>query len=144
MSIIDKLKKAHPAYWVLGLGGAALAVDYYVEKDRSVASSIYRKLFGPKSLAGDGGGRAALAPDGAAVMPGSLYRTTQVYYPAFPPVHPHHHWMLRKPFFEGGFGRDWYGRHDHGFGHHGRGDGYGRGDGFGHHEYGAFGRNHVR
>ncbi len=122
MSILDKMKKAHPAYWVLGLGGVALAIDYYVERDRSVASSIYRKLSGSKQGAymdaGDGGGGGA-----AVMMPSSLYRTTQVYYPAFPPVHPHRHWMLRDPFF---------------------GHGRGHGTSFVHREYGAFGRNHVR
>lgn len=142
MSILEKMKKAHPAYWVLGLGGAALAIDYYVERDRSVVSSIYRKVFSPKrgvaSRYGDeDGSGAALSPGAAAaVMPGSLYRTTQVYYPAFPPVHPHRHWMLREPFtssplFEHGYGHGYFGHH----GHEG---------GFGHREYGAFGRNHVR
>lgn len=130
MSILEKMKKAHPAYWVLGLGGVALAIDYYVEKDRSVASSAYRKFFGSKGQRNDGGsGRGVLSLDGAAVMPSSIYRTTQVYYPTISPAHPHRHWMLREPFFGHGYGS---------FGHHGH---EGR---FGRHEYGAFGRNHVR
>lgn len=131
MSIIDKMKKAHPAYWVLGLGGAALAIDYYVERDRSVASSIYRKFFGGGGRGEGGGGRGTLhgraAPvmPGSAIMPGPLYQTSRVYYPAYPPVHPYHHWMHRGlPF---GHGR--------GFEHGGLG-------GYGH--YGAFGRNRFR
>lgn len=136
MSIIDKMKKAHPAYWVLGLGGAALAIDYYVERDRSVASSIYRKFFGGAGRGEDGGGRgtphgrAVPVMPGSAIMPGSLYQTSRVYYPAYPPMHPYHHWMRRGPFFGHDFGR---GR---GFEHGGLGR-YG-------HVYGAFGRNRFR
>jgi hypothetical protein len=137
MSILEKMKKAHPAYWVLGLGGVALAIDYYVERDRSVASSAYRKLTssrGSLRQRGDtgGGGGGVLPLGSAAVMPSSIYRTTQVYYPALPPTHPHHHWMLREPFFGRG-----YGGRGH-FGYHGREGGFGR------REYGGFGRNHVR
>lgn len=149
MSIIDKLKRAHPAYWVLGLGGVALAIDYYVERDKSVASSIYRKLSG--SAASGGGdskgrassyGRVAPMPGAAVMLPGALYQTSQVYYPAFPSVHPYRHWMRRGPIFDHGFerslGHDRFGReYEHEFGGHGREHGYGR-------EYGAFGRNHVR
>jgi|SRR5271170_2536182 len=136
MSIIDKMKKAHPAYWVLGLGGAALAIDYFVEKDRSVASSIYRKFFrgaggGMDADEGEEGARSFYrrAP-GVSVIPGSLYQTSRVYYPAYPSVHPHHHWMRRGPIFDQG--HDWFGsHHGRGYGSHGR-------------EYGAFGHNHVR
>lgn len=135
MSIIDKMKKAHPVYWVLGLGGAALAIDYYVEKDRSVASSIYRKFFGGAGRREEGGGgrpmlhRRAVPMPGATVMPSPFYQTSQIYYPAYPPVHPYRHWMHRGPLFDRGFG--------HGFGHHGRGferDWFGsHGRGYAHH-----------
>ena len=131
MSIIDKMKKAHPAYWVLGLGGVALAIDYYVEKDRSVGSSIYRKFFGSAGRGEEDGEGTASFPHrvapmpGATVMPGRFY---QVYYPAYPPMHPYRHWMHRGPIFDRGFG--------HGFEH----DGFGRHG----HGYGAFARSRIR
>jgi hypothetical protein len=141
MSIIDKLKNAHPAYWVIGLGGVALAIDYYVERDRSVASSIYRKLSGAeKNKEGERQGtlrRRVSTPQAAVMLPGSLYQTSRVYYPAFPSVHPYRHWMHGEPIFERGFEHgfgheDWFGRrHEHDLGRHGR-------------EYGSFGHNHAR
>jgi hypothetical protein len=141
MSIIDKMKKAHPAYWVIGLGGAALAIDYYVEKDKSVASSIYRKFFGGAAGGGGDGGvapyprrRAVIPMPGATLMPGSLYQSSQIYYPAFPSVHPYRHWMRRGPIFDHGFGHDWFG---HDYGHDWFGHGH---DWFGHgHDFGGRG-----
>jgi len=129
MSVVDKLKKMHPAYWVLGLGGVALGVDYYVERDKSVASSIYRKLSGQPEPAGalgagPGGGIARLLRPGV-VLP-STYGPAEVFYPAFPPGHPHrHHWLFERPLFDRAFRGPGFGR-EHGF--------YGRGPGwYGHH-----------
>lgn len=131
MSIIAKLKKVHPAYWVLGLGGAALAVDYFVEGDQSVASSLYRGVFGSGRSGGGGGGgsgggvRAQMGIPGGRVMPIPAMGYPQPeYYPAYPYHAPydayaayHHghrypgypgfgHWgMRRQTMGHGGMGR---------------------------------------
>ena len=44
-----KIKNAPAHYWVIGLGAGALAVDYFVEKDRSIVSAAYRGIFGSKA-----------------------------------------------------------------------------------------------
>lgn len=95
MSIVAKLKKVKPVYWVLGLGGAALGVDYLMEGERSIVMSLYRGVFGHghggsgsggggkgrHALPGGGGGGVApaLAPIGTVIAP-----QTPAYYPAYP------------------------------------------------------------
>jgi hypothetical protein len=132
-SLVDdfmkSVKKMHPAYWVLGLGGAALAIDYFMEGDKSVASSLYRGIFGGKAGSGEGGdGAAQLHPFARVapmVMPGSSYAVP--YYPAFPPSI---YAAPRYPGYAPGFG----GRPGFGYGRMG-GLGYG---------YGGHGHAHVR
>jgi hypothetical protein len=129
-------KKVHPVYWVLGLGGAALAIDYFMEGDKSVASSLYRGLFGGKADAGEGGGNGASRPIARAVpmtaIPGASYAAP--YYPAFPPP------MYAAPRYPGyapGYAPGYGGRP--GFGYGGRGGmGYGGHGGHGGHVRGQF------
>lgn len=105
-SIVAKLKKMPPAYWVLGLGGAALVADYFMEGDRSVASSLYRGIFSHASWGGgqgygeegadDGGGggyNPALSsgsPEGGMYDPSMISSALPMgfdepmYYPAYP------------------------------------------------------------
>lgn len=90
MSIVAKLKKVKPVYWVLGLGGAALAVDYLVEGERSIAMSLYRGVFGGHGGHGGQGSHggirhtvpAARSVSPVATMPSVLQMPT--YYPAYP------------------------------------------------------------
>jgi|SRR5208337_529412 len=86
MSIVAKLKKVKPVYWVLGLGSAALAVDYLVEGDRSIVMSLYHGIFGGHGGGGSGGGSHARTSPGMAMMPSgsSVALPSPVYYPAYP------------------------------------------------------------
>jgi hypothetical protein len=121
MSIVDKLKKMHPAYWVLGLGGVALGIDYYVERNKSVASSVYRKLSSGTPGARDG---QSFLQQRTVLQTRLPRQSPPVYYSAFPPGHPHrhrYHWMLERPLFGRGYRHEWIGRGLHGhLGHHGR------------------------
>jgi len=131
MEIVQRLKKLHPVYWVAGLGGAALLVDYFVEGDQSVASSLYRGAFG-----GSGGGavlpahaaRSQVAPH--KVAPQLAEGMTPVsYYPAYPAG------VQGSPYYE----RPYYDFRYHGFGHREFGHrGFGH-RGFGHGEHHGFG-----
>ena len=135
-SLVDdfmkSVKKMHPAYWVLGLGGAALAIDYFMEGDKSVASSLYRGIFGGKAASGEGNdGAAQLHPFtrlASVAIPGASYGPSYAvpYYPAFPPSI---YAAPRYPGYAPGFsGRP-------GFGYGGRMGGMG---------YGGHGHAHVR
>jgi hypothetical protein len=93
MSILAKLKNMPTAYWVVGLGGAALGIDYFVEGERSVVSSLYRGVFG-----GRGEGTAPQRRSLGAARPGvpalvPAMGAPRVYYTAIPPFYPyrHHH-----------------------------------------------------
>lgn len=46
MSIMSKLKSMPTSYWVVGLSAAALGVDYLVEGEGSIVSSIWRGVKG--------------------------------------------------------------------------------------------------
>ena len=46
MSIMSKLKSMPTSYWVAGLGAAALGVDYLIEGEGSIVSSIWRGVTG--------------------------------------------------------------------------------------------------
>ncbi|HYB23849.1 MAG TPA: hypothetical protein VED41_08635 [Solirubrobacteraceae bacterium] len=48
MSIMQKLKSMPTSYWVVGLGAAALGVDYLVEGESSIVSSIWRGVAGDR------------------------------------------------------------------------------------------------
>lgn len=142
MSIMAKLKKVHPAVWIAGLGGAALVVDYFVEGEASVASSLYRGIFGGHGGRGAHGGRggggglasSSAQPSLASAMPAALpVLPTQVApygYPIYYSAYPYQHSYDRRGFGHGGHGG--YGGHDgheghgaHGhFGHGVRGGGY--------------------
>jgi hypothetical protein len=58
VSIMSKLKSMPTSYWVAGLGAAALGVDYLIEGEGSIVSSIWRGV--------TGGGREAERPGPAA------------------------------------------------------------------------------
>src|SRR5271156_2448379 len=102
MSFLAKLKNAPTAYWVVGLGGAALAVDYLVEGHQSVLSSIYRGVFGhghahPRPRGGHSQGAMkarpaqAVAPSQSAIPAGGfLSPSGVVYYQAYPQGYPYH------------------------------------------------------
>lgn len=131
MSIMAKLKKLHPAYWVLGLGGVALTVDYFMEGDQSIASSLYRGVFGGSGSGGDGGGgggaaRRRVLPHGGTGMspaiPGMGYAQMPEYYPAYPPSYGL--WPGHYPRFASHMGHGW-GHEGHGWGHEGHGFGHG-------------------
>jgi hypothetical protein len=125
MSIMAKLKKVHPAYWVLGLGGAALAVDYFVEGDQSVAASLYRGIFG---ASGHGHGHAdaqhpaASHPTSAALpvaspasaAPAMAMQSALYGYPNYYPAYPYHY----GHFDRHGFGHEHGGHGGHGGEHH--------------------------
>jgi hypothetical protein len=98
MSIMAKLK-AHPYLSILGLGAAALGVDYAVEGDKSIVSSLFRGVFGGGG-GKDGGGKGGAHgghPQVPAGMPQAPAQVAPVmeylpgYYPAFP-AHYHPHW----------------------------------------------------
>lgn len=98
MSFLDKMK-AHPVLSIAGLGAAALAVDYVVEGDKSVAVSLYRGIFGGGE-GGEGHGRGRglpphkIVPKGMPEAPGHVAPVLEYlpnYYPAFP-AHYHPHW----------------------------------------------------
>lgn len=121
MSILAKLKNMPTAYWVVGLGGAALGIDYFVEGDRSVVSSLYRGVFGggrpePMPAGRLSGSRPGLvAPGRQMLVPGAM--GPRVYYSAVAPFYPHRH---HHPSYFG-----FRGPHPHwdgfrGPGHHGR------------------------
>ncbi|HTR02657.1 MAG TPA: hypothetical protein VMN82_05625, partial [Thermoanaerobaculia bacterium] len=67
MSITERLKKMPTSYWVVGLGAAALGVDYLVEGESSIASSIWRGVTGGRSekIERQPGPPQAVAPGGA-------------------------------------------------------------------------------
>jgi len=125
MSIVAKLKKMPPVYWVLGLGGAALAVDYFVEGEQSVASSLYRGIFGHGEGTSHGRGSAHAGPLGrspASMAPGGMLPSPDgmlpsaggmesFYYPAYPyrapydaygPLHGYGHRRFAHSFRHGG------------------------------------------
>lgn len=100
MSILSRMKNAPTAYWVVGLGGAALAVDYLVEGHRSVLSSLYRGVFGSEHHDHhDHGSKSREAPpvqspqESASVSPLQAPSATPaygpVYYQAFPSGYPY-------------------------------------------------------
>lgn len=125
-SMIARAKAAPAPYWVVGLGAGALAVDYFIEGPNSIASSIYRGIFGPSRepslpLAPPPGPAAprpaahvprmparAFAPT-FAPMAVPYYLPPPVYYRAAPPVYrtPQTH---RAPYAHYGWypqRRDW-------------------------------------
>jgi hypothetical protein len=55
--LLAKAKRLPAPYWVAGLGGGALLVDYLVEGEDSIASSLYRGIFGGGHEEERGGGR---------------------------------------------------------------------------------------
>lgn len=122
-SMLARAKAAPAPYWVLGLGAGALAVDYFIEGPNSIASSIYRGIFGPSHAPSLPPGPlpapapvphpAARAPQMpvrtfAAPMPIPYYLPPPVYYQAGPAVYPtprtHRGWHLRR-----GWERPWFG-----------------------------------
>lgn len=119
MSILAKLKNMPTAYWVVGLGGAALGIDYFVEGDRSVVSSLYRGVFGGRAegaLEGRplGAVRPGTHPGGLAFVP--AMGAPRVYYTAIPPFYPYRHYHPSRFGFRGPYS------HPHGGGprpHHG-------------------------
>ena len=114
-SVLARVKAAPAAYWVLGLGASALAVDYFIEGDNSIASSMYRGIFGPSRKTNERPPAPAAAPSApwpaarTPRMPGPVlpppafastptpspvpyylptpYRPRPVYYPAMPSVY---------------------------------------------------------
>jgi hypothetical protein len=123
MSIVDKMKK-HPALSAVGLGGGALAIDYLVRGDRSLASSFLRSLAGGGTAPSREAPQRAARPTrgvvpGATLLPAMMGYSRRFYYPAYPPsyywgrwgAHPHEHWFGHGHEHGRGFG--------HGF-HHGR------------------------
>ncbi len=120
---LKSAKKVHPVYWVLGLGGAALAIDYFMEGDKSVVSSLYRGIFGDKLASGESGeGAARPRPIVQMVVPTAGTSYAVPYYPAFPPP------VYAAPRYPGygspGFGGRpgyGYGGRMGGMGHGGRG-----------------------
>jgi len=114
MSIIAKMK-AHPVLSIAGLGVLALGVDYFVEGDKSIASSLYRGIFGGGS-GGERGGRGLpphkMVPGGMPAAPAQVQPVLEYlpgYYPAFP-AHYHPHWGRGYEHRFGGRGiaaRDW-------------------------------------
>jgi hypothetical protein len=89
MSIVAKLKKVKPVYWVVGLGGAALAVDYLVEGERSIVSSLYHGIFGHGGGSGGGDGGGGRGGGGRGPQPGGgggavLPSVSMPLYPAYP------------------------------------------------------------
>jgi hypothetical protein len=135
-SLIARAKAAPAPYWVVGLGAGALAVDYFIEGPNSIASSIYRGIFGPSREPGlppapPPAGPAAprhmarvpqvparvLAPTFAPTLaPVPYYLPPPVYYQAVPPVYrtpqTHRGWYphrrgWRQPWFGSRTGYDW-------------------------------------
>lgn len=140
-NIPSALKKIPTAYWILGVGGAGLAIDYAYEGQGSIVSSLWRMM------TGGGGHRGSAHPHAGhplarhsrvparGVMPSSVSQVLATpqfisppYYEAWPSRH-HVDW------------HDWGRRHgfDHGFGR--QGYGYG-GRAYGGHGYGGFWRGH--
>ena len=135
------LKKVPAAYWILGVGGTALAVDYAYEGDNSIVSSVWRMLSGKghmhvsphaayPSRPGSAGTASSNVFAPASTGPAALQEIFEIlpahqrpYYAAWPARH-HGEW------------NDWgrlhgYGRDSRGFGHDFGGHGFG-GHGFGH------------
>jgi hypothetical protein len=135
MSLVTKLKSVPIHYWILGLGGGALAVDYFVEGQRSVVSSVWRGIFGSrehpavararKAAFRRGGIHPSAQPMMQPQMP-SAFTVPQgampQYYPAMPPPVGHgpfhygqaFHWPHGEPHH----GELHHGEHHH---HHGYG-----------------------
>jgi hypothetical protein len=85
MSIMSKLKSMPTSYWVVGVGAAALGVDYLVEGEASIVSSIWRGVTGGSSREDEA--RLAPAPHpGAARVPTAPRAPAQL--PAIPPQPP--------------------------------------------------------
>lgn len=131
-SMIARAKAAPAPYWVVGLGAGALAVDYFIEGPNSIASSIYRGIFGPSrepSLPpAPPPGPPAAPPPRAPRMPARVFAPTfapmavpyylppPVYYRAAPPVYrtprTHRGWYPRRrgweqPWLGPRIGFDW-------------------------------------
>jgi hypothetical protein len=117
MSIMQKLKSMPTSYWVVGLGTAALGVDYLVEGESSIVSSIWRGITGDRGeehklpraprAARHGGHGAPGAPGGAggavitqptmlpsAQVPGLEYMVV----PQWRRHHPRRYYPAHEPF----------------------------------------------
>ena len=139
--LVAKVKRLPTPYLVAGLGGGALHVDYLVEGDSSIASSLYRGIFGGRGERYEGrrlpmeAGVARQAPIITrptmvpAPAPGLDYYVVPVpyyqpggYWPAHRPYRPYAR-VLRSHGFHPGWGHVphaaphgfWGGRHHAGF-----------------------------
>lgn len=82
VSILSKLKSMPTSYWVVGLGAAALGVDYLVEGESSIVSSIWR------GVTGGGRGEAEAAPVAPGPRRGGARMPSTPGAPAQPVVLP--------------------------------------------------------
>jgi hypothetical protein len=134
MSLMAKLKALPTSYWVLGLGSAALGVDYLVEGQNSIASAIWRGVTGGHKEVHHGGQhrmpfrhpRAALpsrVPPLAALpqmqqqvveelaLPQPMHHRYRHFFPAYDAYRPYAHHDRLFPAYEHGFGRRHEGPH---------------------------------
>lgn len=108
MSIMTKLKSMPTSYWVVGLGAAALGVDYLIEGEGSIVSSIWRGVTGGGRGAADGEAPAPPARHAAAphAPPGPVLAQPGIMLPSFeyqvmPYGAPHRHrryYPAHEPF----------------------------------------------
>lgn len=160
-SLVQKAKNAPAHYWVIGLGVSALAVDYLVEGENSLAAAAYRGVFGggheeqgPHAHyphagriaqrgsqaapgGGAGGGQGFGAPGlqayGPAMGSMGLMGLTRYGYPAPSPQY----FQARAPIYPTPHHQFGHGHFGPGFHSHGGGRGFGH-EGHGHHLAGGY------
>ena len=105
--LLAKAKRLPAPYWIAGLGGGALLVDYLVEGEDSIASSLYRGIFGGEER-GEGrrGGRRGLPAGRQEALPIITQPTTvpagvpglDYYVVPVPYYHPGRYFRAHEPY----------------------------------------------